>query len=236
MTARATSLRRDDGSGNIYEFTPDGTRSTFASGLNGLPDWPLTARATSLRQTLAAVTSTNLLPMAPGAPSLPDYAAKYIGGIGFHWYSESQFDNLKMVAEAFPGKALMLTEGANGDFSSQHANDWNLGENYGLNMIHDFNNGAVAWTDWNILLDENGGPNHVGNFSFAPVHANTKEGTVEYYNSYYYIGHFSKFIRPGAKRIISSSNWRTIAHNSFYKPRWKNCCNCNESIRGKVHL
>ena len=74
----------------------------------------------------------------------------------------------------------MLTEGANGDFSSQHANDWNLGENYGLNMIHDFNNGAVAWTDWNILLDENGGPNHVGNFSFAPIHANTKEGTLHY--------------------------------------------------------
>ena len=142
-------------------------------------------------------------------------AAKYIWGIGFHWYSESQFDNLKMVAETFPGKALMLTEGANGDFSSQHANDWNLGENYGLNMIHDFNNGAVAWTDWNILLDENGGPNHVGNFSFAPIHANTKEGTLQYYNSYYYIGHFSKFIRPGAKRIISSSNWGQLLTTAF---------------------
>ena len=52
----------------------------------------------------------------------------------------------------------MLTEGSNGDFSSQHSNDWKLGENYGLNMIHDFNNGAVAWTDWNILLDENRRP------------------------------------------------------------------------------
>ena len=43
----------DTGSGNIYEFTPGGTRSTFASGLIilGLTDWPLTARATSLRQT-----------------------------------------------------------------------------------------------------------------------------------------------------------------------------------------
>ena len=142
-------------------------------------------------------------------------AAKYIWGIGFHWYSEPQFDNLKMVAEGFPGKALMLTEGANGDFTNQHANDWSLGENYGLNMIRDFNNGAVAWTDWNILLDENGGPNHVGNFSFAPVHANTKEGTVQYYNSYYYIGHFSKFIRPGAKRIISSSNWGQLLTTAF---------------------
>jgi glucosylceramidase len=65
------------------------------------------------------------------------------------------------------------------------------------------------------LLDENGGPNHVGNFSFAPIHANTKEGTLQYYNSYYYIGHFSKFIRPGAKRIISSSNLGQLLTTAF---------------------
>ena len=109
----------------------------------------------------------------------------------------------------------MLTEGGNGDFNPQHINDWKLGENYGVNMINDFNNGAVAWTDWNILLDENGGPNHVSNFSFAPIHANTKEGTLQYTNSYYYIGHFSKFIRPGAKRIISSSNWGQLLTTAF---------------------
>ena len=45
---------------------------------------------------------------------------------------------------------------------------------------HDFNNGTVGWTDWNILLDENGGPNHVGNFCFAPVHADTKTGEITY--------------------------------------------------------
>jgi glucosylceramidase len=82
-------------------------------------------------------------------------------------------------------------------------------------MIHDFNNGAVAWTDWNILLDETGGPNHVNNFCFAPVHAKTKEGTLHYMNSYYYIGHFSKYIRPGAKRIVSSSNRAQLLTTAF---------------------
>ena len=62
-------------------------------------------------------------------------------------------------------------------------------------MINDFNDGASAWTDWNILLDENGGPNHVGNFCFAPVHADTRNGQLIYTNAYYYIGHFSKFVR-----------------------------------------
>ncbi|HEX7411103.1 MAG TPA: glycoside hydrolase family 30 protein, partial [Bacteroidales bacterium] len=71
------------------------------------------------------------------------------------------------------------------------------------------------WTDWNILLDETGGPNHVGNFCFAPVHADTHTGQINYLNSFYYIGHFSKFIRPGAKRIISSSSRGQLLTTAF---------------------
>ena len=146
-------------------------------------------------------------------------AAKYLWGIGFHWYENwtggYQFENLKRVAETFPGKKLMLTEACNYPFSWQTFNDWKWGENYGLNIINDFNNGAVAWTDWNVLLDETGGPNHVNNFCFAPIHAKTKEGSLHYMNSYYYIGHFSKFIHPGAKRIISSSSRAQLLTTAF---------------------
>jgi glucosylceramidase len=146
-------------------------------------------------------------------------AAKYIWGIGFHWYEiwngGRQYENVKRVAEAFPGTNLLLTEACNYPFSWKTFNDWKWGENYGENMIHDFNNGAVAWTDWNILLDETGGPNHVGGYCFAPVHAHTGEGTLHYMNSYYYIGHFSKFIRPGARRVISSSNRVQLLTTAF---------------------
>jgi len=85
-------------------------------------------------------------------------------------------------------------------------------------VIGDFNAGAEGWTDWNILLDETGGPNHVQNFCYAPVHADTKTGELTYMNSFYYIGHFSKFIRPGAKRIISSSTTDTLATTAFQNP------------------
>lgn len=146
-------------------------------------------------------------------------AAKYVWGIGFHWYEswngDFQFENLKRVAETFPNTNLLLTEACNFPFSWQTFNDWKWGENYGLNIINDFNNGAVAWTDWNVLLDETGGPNHVNNFCFAPIHAKTKEGSLHYMNSYYYIGHFSKFIRPGAKRIISSSSRAQLLTTAF---------------------
>ena len=147
-------------------------------------------------------------------------AAKYVWGIGFHWYetwtgSAMQFDNLKRVAEAFPSKNLFFTEGCVENFKFSRINDWDLGERYGLSMINDFNSGTVGWTDWNVLLDEKGGPNHVGNFCFAPIIADTRDGSLHYTNSYYYIGHFSKFIRPGAKRVVSSSNRDKLLTTSY---------------------
>jgi glucosylceramidase len=88
-------------------------------------------------------------------------------------------------------------------------------------MINDFNNWTTGWTDWNILLDETGGPNHVGNFCFAPVHADTKTGQLIYTNSYYYIGHFSKFIRPGAKRILCASSRSQLLVTGFINENGK---------------
>jgi glucosylceramidase len=149
----------------------------------------------------------------------PD-AAKYVWGVGYHWYetwtgSAMQFENLKSVSESFPGKNLLFTEGCIEKFDFAKINDWWLGEKYGRSMINDFNNGTVGWTDWNVLLDEKGGPNHVGNFCYAPVIADTRDGSLHYTNCYYYIGHFSKFIRPGAKRVISSSNRDKLLATSF---------------------
>jgi len=147
-------------------------------------------------------------------------AAKYIWGIGYHWYetwtgSAMMFDNVRKVAETFPDKNLIFTEGCTDRFDAAKVNLWSLGEVYGHSMVNDFNNGTVGWTDWNILLDEKGGPNHVGNFCFSPVIADTKKGELNYTNSFYYIGHFSKFIRPGAKRIISSSNRDALETTAF---------------------
>jgi len=65
------------------------------------------------------------------------------------------------------------------------------------------------------LLDEHGGPNHVQNYCFAPIHGDTTTGTLHYMNSYYYIGHFSKFVRPGAKRVMSSSTLDTLLTTAF---------------------
>jgi len=142
-------------------------------------------------------------------------AAKYVWGVGFHWYVGDNFEDVKLLKEAYPQTHLLFTEGCNGPFDYNEINDWQWGELYAKSMIHDFNNSAEGWTDWNVLLDEKGGPNHVQNFCFAPIHADTKTGELHYMNSYYYIGHFSKFIRPGARRIISSSTTDKLLTTAF---------------------
>jgi glucosylceramidase len=125
------------------------------------------------------------------------------------------FANLGIIHETYPGKNLLLTEASNGDFDTTQYYNWSLAEKYGEAMINDFNNGACGWTDWNILLDETGGPNHVGNFCFAPIHGNTKTGELVFTPAYYYIGHFSKFIRPGAKRIVSTASRSQLLTTGF---------------------
>lgn len=145
-------------------------------------------------------------------------AAKYVWGVAFHWYVGDHFDNVRLVKEAFPKTHLLFTEGCNGPFDPAKIHDWQWGENYGRSMINDFNNGVEGWTDWNVLLDEQGGPNHVQNYCFAPIIADTKTGELTYMNAYYYIGQFSKFIRPGAKRIISSSTDDHLLTTAFVNP------------------
>ena len=147
-------------------------------------------------------------------------AAKYAWGMGFHWYEtwaggEPMFENVQKVHEAYPDKNLMFTEGCMEAFNAAKYQYWPTGERYGKQMINDFNNGTVGWTDWNILLDEKGGPNHVGNFCFAPIHADTKTGELIYTPSYYYIGHFSKFVQPDAKRVSSAVSRSQLLSASF---------------------
>ena len=150
-------------------------------------------------------------------------AARYAWGIGFHWYEtwaggETMHENLRNVAESYPDKKLIFTEGTNEKFSRERYQHWPNAERYGRSMINDFNAGTVGWTDWNILLDQDGGPNHVGNFCFAPIHGDTRSGELIYTPAYYYIGHFSKFVRPGARRVSTTTSRSHLLATSFINP------------------
>ena len=140
-------------------------------------------------------------------------AAKYVWGVGVHWYGSEIFSNLQNVHDAWPDKNVLMTEGC--QEGGPHLNEWSVGERYGHAMIEDLNHWSVGWVDWNMVLDQHGGPNHVGNLCSAPIIANTDTGEVHIQPSYYYIGQFAKLIRPGAKRVLSATTSDSLMVTSF---------------------
>jgi glucosylceramidase len=126
-------------------------------------------------------------------------ADKYIDGAAYHWYSGDQYENVSKVSQAYPDKGLLFTEGC--VEGGPRPGAWFSGERYAHNIINDLNHGCTGWIDWNIALDMQGGPNHVGNFCDAPLLVDTKSCELHFNSSYYYMGHFSRFIKPGARRV-----------------------------------
>ena len=126
-------------------------------------------------------------------------AAKYVWGTGFHWYNGDHFDAVQKDHDEFPGKHLIFTEGC--QENGPHIGSWDLGERYATSIINDLNRWTVAWIDWNLILDERGGPNQVGNYCSAPIIVDIRSQDILYQSSYYYLGHFSRFIKRGDKII-----------------------------------
>jgi glucosylceramidase len=123
-----------------------------------------------------------------------------IDGIGFHWYSGDHFEAISITHEAFPDKELIFTEGCV-EYSRFTPNQLQNAQMYARDIIGNINGGMTAFLDWNILLDEKGGPNHVKNYCDAPIMIDTINDAVEVHLSFDYIGHFSRYIKKGAKRI-----------------------------------
>lgn len=146
-----------------------------------------------------------------------------VWGIGYHWYCCDKSDNLSAVHALYPEKALFLTECCvelaydSTTGKSSYAGIWEHGERYGKQIINDFNNYSQGWIDWNICLDETGGPTYVGNFCEAPVMIDKNTKTVSYMSSYYYIGHFSKFIKPGATRVFCNNDVTSQLYSVAYE-------------------
>lgn len=140
-------------------------------------------------------------------------AAKYIWGTGFHWYVSEEFENVGKVHDLFPQKHLLFTEGCQ-EYGCQ-IGEWFTGERYARNMIGDFNNWNEGFLDWNLVLDETGGPNHVNNLCDAPIIVDTTKNKLHYNSSYYYIGQFSRYIKPGSFRVLSESKIDMVSQAAF---------------------
>lgn len=126
---------------------------------------------------------------------------KMVAGIAFHWYSGDHFEALRMIREKYPKLKLMLSEACI-EYSKFAADDYlKNAQKYAHDMIGNLNEGMSIFMDWNLVLDKQGGPNHVGNFCDAPYLFDIEEGVLREGNLQAYLWHFSHFIEPGAVRI-----------------------------------
>jgi len=136
-------------------------------------------------------------------------ASKYIWGTAFHWYTGEHFDNVRIVHDAYPDKKILYTEAGMGG-------SWRSANNLARNMILDLNNWANGWVFWNLILDQDNGPRHVGGLHGSNiVNADLNTGQVTYNPPHYVFGHFSRFIKPGARRIPCTSNDDNLIATAF---------------------
>lgn len=165
-------------------------------------------------------------------------AARYIWGAAFHWYDDNCYDNVMLTHDAFPDKKLLFSEGCNGgnNYSDPewgnadvrdpnglyiHRGVWEAGERYAHNMLMDFNRHTCAWLDWNMVLNENGGPRHLPNGCAAPYIFDTRNGKLEVLESYFYLAHFFHFLTAGARRIVAAPSMNVLETTAFRNPDGK---------------
>lgn len=74
---------------------------------------------------------------------------------------------------------------------------------YARNIIESLNHWVSGWVDWNVVLDRQGGPNHVGNFCGAPIMIDTATQTVYYTPIYTVLAQFSRTVRPGDRAVAT---------------------------------
>lgn len=128
-----------------------------------------------------------------------------IGGFAFHFYTGNHFQELKKLKEKYPDKLLINTEMCCA-YSKYNEKKWLGSAEYYLNdIIGDMNNGVNAYLDWNILLDQNGGPTYKNN----PVKSGSIRVGDNYIKSpiYYYLYHISHFI--GTKTLVVENKTNT---------------------------
>lgn len=141
------------------------------------------------------------------------HARDSFDGIAVHWYSGDHFSALDVFHRLYPEMTIISSEQCTGKGKTPEAS----GEKYAHDIIGNLNNWANAWVDWNMFLDEDGGPDHWKDEQKAtgwsedkiwvgesPIVYDREKKELDIRSSYYYMGHFSKFIRRGAKRIGSS--------------------------------
>ena len=125
-------------------------------------------------------------------------ASSFAWGTAVHWYSGDDFENLQSAHALYPEKPILATEATVAREKNPGNPKWEHGEHYAHDMMGDLNNWVIGFIDWNLLLDQYGGPNHAGPKeceglikcgSAAMILADLEKQILYPQVFYYYVGH-----------------------------------------------
>jgi len=165
-------------------------------------------------------------------------ARKYVSGLAYHgydWTKPDAFAKIAAIHAKYPQFPMWMTEVCHayeiGEPRTMPMPLYNYddGDLWGNMIMSDIEAGASAWIYWNMVLNEKGGP-----WLVSPVHGNpdpneqhpvviidSRTHKVIYTGLYYYLAHFSKFVRPGDVRIQTTGKADKVRSMAFRAPDGK---------------
>jgi glucosylceramidase len=160
-------------------------------------------------------------------------ASKYVSSISYHGYEFKDYVKIATLHHQYPTIPIWMTEvdhsyGTDTPRSQALPRyDFEDGDFWGNQIISDLESGASAWIYWNLILDETGGPyllskihrDEPGNYQHPVVIINQTTKQITYTALYYYLAHFSKFVRPGAFRIRCRDAIAKVRCAAFQSPQ-----------------
>ncbi|MBO4352336.1 MAG: hypothetical protein J5818_02455, partial [Eggerthellaceae bacterium] len=142
-----------------------------------------------------------------------------VDGVAFHWYSGDHFDAVRALRDFVgPDREIIFSEGCDYHSDGSETAELQHAEHYAHELIGDFEAGTNAAVDWNILLDAQGGPNHVSNYCDAPIMYDAETHEMRVRRPFHYLGHFSRFVAPGARHMLSTSYTDALETCGFVNP------------------
>ena len=141
-----------------------------------------------------------------------------VAGACFHWYSGDHFEQLELCRRRFPEKELILSESCIEYRFYDKEDKVGAAQALSHELIGDLNHGLTAFFDWNLLLDETGGPNYVGNFCLAPFHFHRQEKRLEATPIQRYYERFARAVVPGSIRVETTRFSDEVDATAWKKP------------------
>lgn len=151
-------------------------------------------------------------------------ARRFISGVAWHGYGGTP-EAQKRVTSAFPEMEMHFTESSGGEWATDFGGNlqWDMENLIGGSIRY----GSRSVLKWNLVLDEKHGPQNGGCTNcrgVVTIHSQT--GEVTHNEEYFTLGHASKFVRPGAKYLITPdiANLPSAAfHNTDGTAIWVGC-------------